>query len=100
MRCQSGKTNFFINWNDYLGSEATVLTRVGTENAVTSDWSLSTNSQATFRPGNTVAFIKHLSTVRQLVAQVTPYHENPITAVFDLTGIETAVAPLRETCRW
>ena len=33
-----------------------------------------------------------------MVAQVTPYNENPITAVFDLTGVEEVVAQILEAC--
>ena len=100
LRCQSGDTTVFINWSDYLGSEANVLTRVGTDEAATRRWSLSTDSQATFAPGNNIEFIQRLLGADRLVAQVTPYSESPVTAIFDLTGIETALAPLREACGW
>ena len=100
LRCQSGKTELYINWNDYLGSEAEVLCRVGKAKAETRKWSLSTDSQATFYPGAAVSFIRRLLLVNQLVCQVTPYGEGPTTAVFDLKGLGNAIAPLKETCGW
>ena len=100
LRCQSGETSLYINWRDYLGSEANVLLRVGDEEASTRRWSLSTDSQATFAPGNNRELIERLLTVDRLVAQVTPYSESPITAVFELAGIQEAILPLRETCEW
>lgn len=100
LRCRSNTTDLFIGWNSFLGREASVLTRIGTEAAVTKRWNLSTDSQATFHPRGTIDFIKQMLQSNRLVAQVTPYSENPITAIFDTTGLENAITPLRETCGW
>lgn len=100
LRCKSNTTQVYIRWNDYLGSEADVTTRVGTKRAKTKRWSISTDSQATFYPKNYIAFIKELLAVDKFVAQVTPYNENPVTVEFDLTGLGNAIRPLRETCGW
>lgn len=98
-RCKSNSTDLFINWSDYLGSDADVLTRVGDSKAVTRSWALSTDSKATFHP-SPIAFLKEMLTSQKLVAQVTPYNENPVTAVFSTGGLENAIKPLRETCKW
>jgi len=100
LRCESKKTEAYISWNNYLGSEADVLTRIGNAPAVSKNWGLSTDSQATFYPGNHIAFIKSLLQADRLVAQVTPYDESPVTAVFDLAGLSNAIKPLQETCGW
>ena len=98
-RCKSNKTELYINWDSYLGRDAYVLTRVGSEKASKQEWGISTDSKATFR-NKPIAFIKKMMTSNKLVAQVTPYNENPITAIFDTSGLENAVKPLRETCNW
>jgi|GEM_PF-502257 len=98
-RCKSGQTEVFINWNDYLGSEATVTTRVGSKSAKTSNWSLSTDKKASFAK-DSISLLRDMTSSNQLVAQVTPYNENPITAVFDTTGLKTALSPILETCKW
>jgi type VI secretion system protein VasI len=100
LRCQSNTTELYINWHSFLGREANVLTRLGNEDAVTNRWSLSTDSQATFHPRGAIDFIKQMLQSTRLVAQVTPYSESPITAIFDTTGLENAITPLRETCGW
>tara|TARA_B100001123_G_C15261633_1_gene1006788 strand:+ start:111 stop:719 length:609 start_codon:yes stop_codon:yes gene_type:complete len=100
IRCKSLETNVFINWRDYLGSEARVLTRIGKEKAETRSWSLSTDSQATFFPRNEVDFLKKLLAVDSFVAQVTPYSESPVTAIFNIKGLSNAITPLREACNW
>lgn len=100
VRCKSNKTELYISWNDYLGRNGKVLTRVGSQRAVTKSWGLSTDSQATFHRGGTISFIKKMMEADKLVAQITPYNENPVTAVFDTAGLENAIKPLRETCSW
>lgn len=98
-RCRSNETDLFIVWNDYLGSEADVLSRVGTEKARTRRWSMSTDKKATFHP-HPIAFLKSMMEADSLVTQVTPYNESPVTAVFDIKGLNEAIKPLRETCHW
>lgn len=98
-RCKSNETDVFINWNDYLGREAIVLTRVGTDPASTARWLMSSDNKATFHP-KPIVFLKDLLQATKLVAQVTPYNESPVTAVFDTSGLQAAIEPLRETCNW
>ncbi|MCG6221520.1 type VI secretion protein [Vibrio diabolicus] len=99
IRCKSDTTDLYINWNDYLGSEAHVLTRIGSAKASTAYWLLSTDKKATFK-NKPISFIKKMMESNKMVAQVTPYNENPVTAVFDTTGLKSAIAPLRATCHW
>lgn len=98
IRCQSGKVDLFINWHDYLGSEPFVTTRVGDKKAETRRWRLSTNSQSTFYPGVDVDFIEQFKETSSFVARVTPYNENPVTAVFDISGAEHTVTMIRNEC--
>lgn len=98
-RCRSNKTNLYIGWNDYLGSEASVLTRIGSNKAITQSWSLSTDSKATFH-NKPIAFLKEMLSAQKLLAQVTPYNESPVTAIFNTTGLENAIKPLRKNCKW
>jgi len=98
-RCKSNKTDFFIGWNDYLGREANVLTRVGSNKAVIQRWIMSTDSKATFHR-KAIPFIKEMLSSNKLVAQVTPYNDSPVTAVFNTSGLANAIKPLRKTCSW
>lgn len=98
-RCQSGKAEAWISWFDYLGSSAFVTARIDDGKPTPKEWSLSTNSQATFYPGNDAKWIRRLTRSGRLVAQVTPYNENPVTAVFELAGLSTAIEPLAAICK-
>ncbi len=97
VRCQSHKTQVYINWNKYLGGETSVLTRIDSDTAVTSQWTLSTDRKATFHK-NPPALLNMLDTADRLVAQITPYNDNPITAIFDIKGLSSALIPLRKAC--
>lgn len=99
LRCQSGKTEAFAVWSEYLGDDARVTSRVGAAPAETRSWSVSSDNTASFAP-KPKTFIRSLLAAKRLVLQVTPYDESPITAVFDLTGVQEAVAPLRTNCGW
>lgn len=98
-RCKSNQTDLYIGWNDYLGSKANVLTRMGDNKAATKRWDMSTTKKATFH-NKPITFLKEMLQSNKLVAQVTPYNENPVTAVFNTSGLENAIKPLRETCNW
>ncbi|MBP60398.1 MAG: hypothetical protein CMJ62_02625 [Planctomycetaceae bacterium] len=81
----------FVQWADFLGDAASVLTRIGKGKAKTQNWHLSTDSQATFYPGNVKKFIGSLLQIESLAVQVTPYNSNPITAVFNVSGLRSSV---------
>lgn len=98
LRCKNAKAEVFINWNDYLGSEAVVTSRVGTAAASQQQWGLSTDKKATFYPRNAAQLIEELTRVDKFVAQVTPYNESPVTALFDVTGLANAAVPFFDTC--
>ena len=101
LRCSRKKTEAYILWNDYLGSdEVSVTTRIGKNEAQTRSWTLSSDNTATFYPGTDVEFIKALLTTDTLVARTTPYNESPVTAVFSLAGLSDKIAPLQAACGW
>lgn len=108
IRCQSNETELYVNWNDYLGDDShdvyddwkNVTVRVGAAEAATQQWTISTDSNATFAPDSPVALIRRMLKTDRIVFQTTPYNENPVTAVFKLKGMEKAVAPIAQGCGW
>lgn len=107
-RCQSNKTELYINWNDFLGDDSSsvyseykyVTTRIGSGKAETNKWGISTDSKATFAPDWAGDWIKRIAKADELVVQTTPYNESPVTAVFDVSGLRDAAEPLAATCGW
>lgn len=101
VRCKSNTTDMWITWNDYLGSDRPEVTeRLGSEDAKVRRWSKSTDKTSTFFPESPIGYIKRMMDESRFVAQVTPYNENPSTAVFNVAGMESAIKPLRENCNW
>lgn len=101
VRCKSNETDLYIRWGDYLGSDSPrVLTRIGDNDATTIDWNNSTDNQATFYPNNAIRYLKRIMAADRFVAQVTPYNEAPVTAIFDTTGMRESIRPLADTCNW
>jgi hypothetical protein len=101
LRCQSKQTDAYITWGSYLGDDSPeVLVRIGDAEAVTERWGASTDKTATFYISDVIGFVKSLEKNKKFVIQITPYMESPITAVFDLSGIDKVTKALKETCEW
>lgn len=101
LRLKGSKIEAWIDWGDYIAHDGTRVTwRIDNRNARSRWWGVSTDNAATFYPLNEQDFIEDLLAATQLVARVTPYNENPITAVFDLTGIGNALVPMQEARGW
>jgi len=97
--CKNNTTDLYIGWNDYLGLEASVLTQVGTHKAMTQSWSMSTDKNTTYH-SEPIPFIKEMLDSPKLVTQVTLYNKSAVTAVFNTSGLENIIKPLRERCGW
>lgn len=103
LRCKDGELNLWIKWGNYLGSDRpTVTLRIGAAPAKDERWRLSADKTATFHPFplRLPRVIQQLTAAGRFVAQVTPYNENPVTAVFDLTGIEEIAPQVLEPCSY
>lgn len=106
-RCRSNETEAYIVWNDYLGNDGdhrnefkNVTVRIGDDKATVERWTLSTDSKATFAPEWAGTLLQKMAASDRFIAQVTPYNESPVTAIFDTTGMAAALEPLMEVCKW
>lgn len=102
VRCVQNKTDAIIMWNTILGIGDTpkVTYRLDKNKPTSSSWHKSTSSNATFYPGSPVKFLKQLMEAKSMVASVDTFSSGPLTAVFDLTGMETAMKDIRKECNW
>lgn len=98
--CTDESTRLTVSWIDWLGRDDLIKvdTRIG-DGPVTTDHWINTTETETGYGGSDVAFIKSLFGETQLVLRTTTV-DGTITAVFDITGIENAVASVREACGW
>ena len=110
---RSEGTDVIIYWNDYLKDSNKVMFKFGNQEAIHNDSSLSADNEATFyhedypgysgridgAPSDSIDFIRELMKVDRLVAQLTPYNEIPITAVFDVRGLKETIEPYNDILR-
>ena len=100
VRCQVQETELYIGWRRFLGLwSKSVLIRLGDGKAKKQQWQISSDKLHTFK-SNPKRFIEELLEHDTFVAQITPYSSNPITASFNISGLENALKPLREVCGW
>ncbi|MDD3818355.1 MAG: type VI secretion system-associated protein TagO [Bacteroidales bacterium] len=109
LRWTEGRTELYINWDNYLSSEGIkVVYRLGDQKASSSTWAISTNGRSTFYGSygssysskKTINFINKLLEVDTLAAQVESYGESPVTAVFDVRGLKDAVLQYNDILKW
>jgi len=107
-RYRSETTDVIIDWNSYLKSSPKVMYKFGNQEAFQRNAGLSADDEATFyhywqdysgNPTGSIDFIRHLMKVDRLVAQLTPYNEIPITAVFDVRGLKETIEPYNDILR-
>lgn len=100
VRCQNNTTEAYINWNTFLGSDdISVTSRIDKNTAKTSTWSISTDHKASFMP-NAATTLKGFYGATSYVANLTPYSESPITAIFNISGAEEALSDVNKGCNW
>jgi hypothetical protein len=101
VRCETGKMEFFVDWNYFLGSsQADVTYRLNNEPPRTTTWTNSTEGRATFFPDAPVPYLMRMTTASQWSTEVTPFGGSPIKAVFDLKGASVALREIRANCGW
>lgn len=105
IRCKENKTVIFAVFSDYFLGSSTELSyieyRVDSEKAERKRFYISNDHKAIgLWDGESIKFIKSLFSKNQLILRVTPFSESPVTAIFPISGIETAIDPLRKACNW
>jgi hypothetical protein len=100
LSCQKGETEAYIIWRQYLGTfDLDVTWRAGTAPESTEVWALSTDNEAVFSPAP-IAFIKQLMIYDILMVKTTPFSSEPLTLVFDTTGLDQEIDEFRTACKW
>ncbi len=99
IRCESGRTYAFVAWDSLLGSEPRLTYRIDGDTPIESTWNASADGDSAFFPGRTVEFVSRLAERDSVTAAITPAGDS-VATLFDLNGIQAALRPVREACRW
>lgn len=106
IRCKENTTSLFISTSCHLtsghGGYGRVEYRIDDRKSVTRSFTDSTNNRALglWNGGSSIPMIKQMLDGETLLTRFTPFNESAVTARFQIKGLNTAIAPLREACHW
>jgi type VI secretion system protein VasI len=106
LRCMENTTALFISTNCHLtsghGGYGRVEYRIDDRKSVTRSFTDSTDNRALglWSGGKSIPMIKQMLDGEVLLTRFTPFSESAVTARFQIKGLDTAIAPLREACNW
>lgn len=107
IRCSENTTAVFIATDCHLASGfqgyGDMDVRVDEKPSASISMDASTDNKALglWRGGSSIPFVKdRLLGGSTLRVRFTPFSMSPVTAVFDISGIDASIAPLREQCSW
>jgi len=103
--CRENKTNFWIHFGGHFMSDyqhGRVTYRIDKNPAQRKRLRESNNNESLglWNGGAAIPFIKALFGAERLFVQATPHSESSVEAEFDISGLESAIKPLRESCHW
>ncbi len=101
--CAAGRNGVtaHIDWQRFISSFSTeVGFKVDDGRFTWLKWKLDGSEEKTLSPSvdDTAKLIAAASTGKDLLVEVSPYSESPVTATFDLSGFEDAIARLGLSC--
>jgi type VI secretion system protein VasI len=106
VRCMENTTSMIFRMGDHhladLQSYGRITYRIDETSAKTQRFVESTDNRALglWNGGSSIPFVKALFGAENLLVQITPFGESPITVDFPIAGIEDEIVPLREACGW
>lgn len=106
LRCMENTTSVFILANDNFLADiqgyGQIDLRLDSQKARQVSMSVSTDNKALglWNGSKAIPFIKSLIGGEKLAVRLTPFNESPVEFTLDIHGLEAALEPLREACKW
>lgn len=106
IRCEEKVTTiYFTMGGDFMADidgYGVIRYRIDADKQKERAFYVSTDNEALglWSSGTAVPFTKQLVGRKKLTAQITAYNKSPLTVEFDLSGIDSAIRPLRRQCKW
>ncbi|MCV2881658.1 type VI secretion protein [Actibacterium sp. XHP0104] len=103
--CRENTTSIWFHFGGHFMSDyqhGTVTYRLDKDPVQSKRLTESNNNEALglWSGGSAIPFIKTLLGHDRLYLRATPHSESAMDAEFDISGLETAITPLREACNW
>ena len=102
-RCMVGKMSGYVDLGIFLDFDrAKIAFKFDKEKSQAEVFKLSNDGKriVSFSEKRLISRIKKMFGNKKLRARITPIGEKPITVTFDISGLETAMRPLRRACNW
>ncbi len=103
IRCINGKMSGFIDWGIFLDVEkAKIVFRYDDEPVRVAIVQVSKDHKKieSLSEDRLISRIKEMFGKKRLAARVTPHGAKPLAVSFNISGLETAIKPLRKSCNW
>lgn len=95
-----------ISWNEFLGGTRSgglelkpVTYRIGDSGPSTENWPV-LSDRITSQISDAPKFVTRVRESEKLVLRVEPYQQNPLTAVFQISGLKAALMASSPECDW
>lgn len=103
--CRENSTNIWFHFGGHFMSDyqhGRVTYRIDKQEAKRKSFIESNNHESLglWSGGSAIPFLKQLMGHDRLYIKATPHSESALEAVFDISGLEEAIKPLREACNW
>lgn len=104
--CAANSTRFALSFGDNfmsdLGSYGDVVYRVDDGQVQVASFTTSSDNQMLMAPAGiaSIGFIRELFMHDMLNVSVRTFTDSRISAAFEITDLEQAIAPVREACNW
>lgn len=107
VRCMEKKTSLIFSTGCHMTSSSyddygKIDFRIDQQKAAkfTGNASTDNKSLGLWSGAKSIPIIKKMIGGSEMVVRMTPYGENPFTATFNVTGLDEAIKPVREQCKW
>ena len=107
IQCSEGKTRLSVDFGDHFmvsskfANWGEVSYRIDGGPATTESWTHTTDNETLqVTDVHAIRLAGQLVGAKKMLIRATPFAEGPLTASFDIAGLDLAIRPLRSACRW
>jgi type VI secretion system protein VasI len=100
VECREGQTSVLLDWAQPVGDGNTIVIRLDADEPQDTFWEMARNRTTARYRSDGAPLARAIAPRRRMVARVVPSNREPVTAIFDLTGMPEAMAPVRDACGW
>lgn len=100
VECRGGETSVLLDWAQPVGDGGTIVIRLDADEPQETFWEMARNRTTARYRSDGAPLVRAIAPRRRMVARVAPSGREPVTAIFDLTGMPEAMQPVAEACGW